>query len=89
MQLCDYSVEELEKALAKKKQQMKTLKELKPLMSIDVKPFVEFAERAFQNYLDNGCEWREDSDDEHWCFEIVMETVYGEDFFDKLRNRCE
>jgi len=44
---------------------------------IDVKKFITFAEKM----RDEAFNWELDDDNDHWAFELIMEEVFGEDYF--------
>lgn len=75
MSLKNFSSEELEAELAKRK---KDKQRPKPLESPNFKNLIELVEKSIPEYLENG---HVDDDFDHYVFEAAMEAIYGKNIW--------
>lgn len=76
--LSDVPTSWLEEELKKRKNS----KQFEKVENPDFTPLIKLAEEILQRELNDDS----DEDDQQWCYETLMQVVYGEDFFDKLRK---
>ena len=78
------STEELEAELERRKQEAELNSMPKPLEDINIDAIKKIAQEELEYITKNGVNSK---DIEHWMYETVMISVYGDDIFDYLNSK--
>lgn len=85
--LAKATVAEIERELKRRREEEAKREIPQPLPVINTKAMVEFALSVRDSIVDGT--YHEDNDNDHWAYEVVMETVFGKAYWEWHNKKVE